>query len=178
MSELDACAHNLPYPPVRVLCQNEQTVNLIRPLYAGAAGELTAIAQYLYQELCVDSRYPDLAALLERISIAEMRHLQLLGELIVQLGGDPQYYAKTPYRRRGNANQYWNASFVNYEMDARAILTENIRAEEAAMRAYQDAICAITEEGIRALLRRICMDEQMHLKEFQCALADLSSCDS
>lgn len=178
MSELDACAHNLPYPPVRVLCQNKQTVELLRPLYAGATGELTAIAQYLYQELCLDSRYPDLAALLERISIAEMRHLQILGELIVQLGGNPQYYAQTPYRRRGNANQYWNASYLVYEMDARAILTENIRAEEAAIHAYQNVICTVHEEGIRALLRRICMDEQMHLKEFQCALADLFPCNS
>ncbi len=55
---------------------------------------MTAITQYLYQHFILDERRKSLASTLECIAKVEMHHLEIVGELITKLGGNPLFWTK------------------------------------------------------------------------------------
>ena len=76
-------ALDLPYPNTDGLECDERSATIISPAYAGLYGELTATLQYRYHSLYFSSyERQDTAGILDGISIAEMRHLHILGGLI------------------------------------------------------------------------------------------------
>lgn len=85
-----------PYPPPRVEGPNPVYARLLIEDISSAKGELTTICQYLYQSWIPEEGCEELAETLLRIAETEMRHLHLLGELIVQLGGDPKFCIPVP----------------------------------------------------------------------------------
>ena len=78
-----------PLPPIRIERKNPEYARLLLADYAGKAGEFTASTQYIYQAFITHQSHPRLSEDLEHISIAEMRHMERLGKLIVLLGGNP-----------------------------------------------------------------------------------------
>lgn len=73
---------NLPYPEPRVESPNVQYANILLRDYSGAVSEFTAVNLYVYQHFVSDEEYEDYAELIGGISMAEMKHLELLGETI------------------------------------------------------------------------------------------------
>ena len=77
---------DLPYPQLQVREKNRTYANLLSNDYAGAVSEMTAITQYISDEsrlFCEDCM---LAKTILGIAMAEMIHLQKLGEMIFLLG--------------------------------------------------------------------------------------------
>lgn len=155
-----ACNLPLPYPEV---CVNEPNINYARLLssaYAGDGGELSAVLQYTYGHLVTEGAEPSqLSAVLACVSITEMRHLEILGELIMKLGGDPKF---CDMQRRG----CFDAGKVNYQTSPDRILRAAISGEKAAIAMYRDLIRRIDDGCIREILRRIILDEEHHIKLF------------
>lgn len=85
---------DLPYPPVRVERQNPAYANLLGMDLCGAVSELTATAQYINHENCIACERCAMARVVLGIAMAEMIHLQKLGELVVLLGGEVNYTVK------------------------------------------------------------------------------------
>lgn len=151
----------LPYPKVEVTEPNLEYVKILLEDYAGRASELTAINQYSYHHFITDERYKEIAEDLIGIAIAEMKHLELLAEVIIKLGGNPIYMECS-----NNQQRYWDSTNVNYSTSIPQLLLANIELEKKAIRGYQEHIKLIANESIQNLLRRIIMDEELHLEIF------------
>lgn len=147
------------YPEVTACCPNPRDVALLRPLYAGACGELTAILQYSYQHVVLEKCNDDISEILMQIAIVEMHHLELLAEAICALGGDPKYY-------NPESNNWWNAGAVNYEQCLCKALLCNLKGETDTHRAYMETACKVKTPCLAALLRRIAADEKCHMEIF------------
>ena len=97
----------VPYPPVPNLYPNKKYANLIYDSFAGEEGELTAITQYIYEHIDLKDK-EDVSKILLSIAIEEMRHIDILGEILINLGEKPIF-------RNSNQNQ-WTAKNVKYKI--------------------------------------------------------------
>jgi len=139
--------------------QNIRYVNMLYNSFSGEHGELTAITQYLYEHIEL-KRYENFSKILLKISIEEMRHLSLIGELIKRLGGKPYYI--------DNEKIAWNSkSSLRYHFNSLYdVLTYNIESEKKAIEEYRHVIKYTQNKSIRDLIERIILDEQTHLEIF------------
>ncbi|MCM8711681.1 manganese catalase family protein [Clostridium sp. SYSU_GA19001] len=151
----------LPYPEPKIEIQNVQYANLLLEDYAGAVSEFTAINLYVYQHIVSEGNYDDYAELIGGVSMAEMKHLELLGETIKLLGVKPIYInsACPP-------GELWSPIYVNFTTHIKEMLREDIQAESKAIETYKYHISIIGDKYIKQLLERIILDEELHLKLF------------
>jgi len=152
-----------PYPEVKGP-HDPATVALLKDDYAGANGELTGILQYIFQQGRVEDNEAFSNALLQ-IAIVEMMHLDMLGDAIVALGGNPSF---------DDGKFYWDASKVNYATGLKDMLAANIASEETAIASYERHAALTKNESVKALLERIVKDEQLHLRFFSEMAASVS----
>lgn len=155
------CELNIPYPPIEVEEKNFRYAQLLLKDYAGPNGELTALTQYFYQYLITQNQYSDFADQMECISIVEMKHMEILGKLIVLLGGNPFYgtYDCGKYT-------FWSGYNISTTENIRNFLMENIEGEKLAIQAYLKHISEIKDCKIREILKRIIKDEENHIRIF------------
>lgn len=154
------CECEYPYPEIRVERKNAHYARLISLAYAGQDSELTSVLLYSYGRHVSRGKKPSaLSEVLGYTAMVEMRHMEMLGELIVLLGGDPRFCGPNP--RVGI-----NTAMLGYAAEPAQILRNAISGEEAAIRLYGELIKNINDGCVRAVLKRIIMDEEQHLKVF------------
>lgn len=158
--EITKFASDLPYPTIEVSGNLAQS-KLLMPSYSGTCGELTAVLTYCFQNYV--TKRPDIANAMMGVAKCEMHHHKLLGDAIFKLGGYPVMGART----------YWNGSYVNYTLDSRKYLQQNIVAEESAILNYERTILNLSDECVKMLLERIILDEEVHIQIFKELLKDL-----
>lgn len=172
LRELPKTYHSdLPYPKIEVDGPNIEYAKLIQLNYAGLVSEFSAVNQYIYQKIALFNYYPDISSTLLGISEVEMHHLNILGEIITLLGGTPGYFI---YKKNKNLN--WSPSFLSYTTSIKELLTLNIRNEEAAIEQYRKTANLIPDENIVAMINRIILDEEYHIKLFK-SLYDQYECE-
>lgn len=153
------CAVQIPYPSVMVENPNKYYAHLLMVDHAGYVSETSAITQYLYHHHVLGEKYPDVAELLECISLVEMKHLELLAEAILKLGGKPKFGTET---NRGF--DWWKGDYIYYGQDICDMLAADIQGEVDAIAQYQKHIELIQDEYVRFLIGRIIKDEKEHIK--------------
>lgn len=154
-----------PYPPIMVERPNKNYAMLILDDYAGLISEMTAINQYLYHDFTLNKKYPEVAKALERIALNEMRHLEVLAELVVALGEKPIYYS---------TSGYWSGEYVEYGESVLDKLIADLNSEKEAINKYQRHIALIDDKNIKAILARIILDEEVHIKIFHDLIGKIS----
>lgn len=179
MSEMDLerhskvkCSDSSPYPEIKVKCANIYYAELLMEDYAGAESELSAINQYIYHHYFAEKIKSSLGELLHQIAIVEMKHLEILADLIIKLGGNPIYRGSC-----STCGNYWNAGYVKYGMTVCEQLKADIDHEYVAIRNYENHIKMICDPCIEAILKRIILDEKIHIKLLNEALKDYCKCD-
>ncbi|MCI8373087.1 MAG: rubrerythrin family protein [Lachnospiraceae bacterium] len=160
---------DLPYPPIEVREQNQAYADLLGVDYCGSVSELSAITQYINNEnrLCIENC--SIAKTLLGLAMAEMMHLQKLGELIVLLGGSVNYAAKQQNGRK----RLWTPEYLNIPEHAARMIQADIEAEKAAISQYQKHIRMIRDDCVVAVLSRIIKDEEYHIMILQTLLQEL-----
>lgn len=154
------CTLPIPYPEIRVIAPNLTYAKLLSGAYAGDSGELSAVLQYTYGHIVTEGDRPErLSSTLECVSVTEMRHLEMLGELICLLGGDPKFC--DAYSRG-----CFDAGRVNYQNTPDRIIRAAISGERNAVAHYRELLRKIDDECIRAVIKRIILDEEHHVKIF------------
>lgn len=133
-----------------------QNIKLLLDDYAGPVSEMTAITQYLHHHWVTDN--PEVADLLDRISLVEMTHQDRLAVAMWARGVDPRYWSAS--------GVYWMASYVDYQYNVCDILRADINAELAAIVQYQRHIREIPDPEITELLQSIVVDETQHVRMF------------
>lgn len=154
---------DLPYPPVQVSGQNQTYAHILSIDYCGSVSELSAITQYINNENRLSCENCSLAKSILGIAMAEMVHLQKLGELIFLLGGSVDFVAKQCDGRR----RMWTPKYLELPGNAQRMLEADIRAERAAINQYKMHIKMIDDSSINAVLARIIQDETYHIMVLQ-----------
>ena len=108
---------DLPYPPIQVRERNQAYANLLSIDYCGAVSELSAITQYINNENRLSCEKCPVAKTLLGIGVAEMMHLQKLGELVILLGGTINFVAK--YR---NGHKLWTPEYLTLSENVKSML--------------------------------------------------------
>ena len=151
-----------PLPPIRIERKNPEYARLLLADYAGKAGEFTASTQYIYQAFITHQSHPRLSEDLEHISIAEMRHMERLGKLIVLLGGNP-LLRTCPM----GGCCYWEGCCISPTREVTEFLEEDIQGEKAAIANYRQRIRQIQDRYIQAVLEQIIQEEEAHIEIFR-----------
>lgn len=131
----------------------------LTPAYAGRCGELTAVLQYVYQAVILDGRGREKEAkLLLKIAVDEMRHLQIIGGILVKRGIPPVFTACPPY-----PVAYYSAANVDYTRRFSEMISADIRAEKEAIAGYTRALKLLTDRAEAEAVAKIRADEERHL---------------
>ncbi len=150
---------DLPYPPIQVREKNQAYAGLLCVDYCGAVSELSAITQYINNENRLSCENCAAAKTILGIAMAEMMHLQKLGELIVLLGGNVGYSAGT-----GNGRmKMWTPEYLTLPVHAEQMIMADIEAERAAIRQYRMHMRMIKDDCVNAVLARMIQDEEYHM---------------
>ena len=158
-----------PYPPVKVDGKNPQYAAAILSNIGSCNSEMTAVSLYFYNSLVTREYYHDVAECFHRISIVEMRHLDIFGELALKLGTDPRLWSYNKGRM-----YYWCPGCNQYPTQIHALLTNALEGEIQAIRKYHAQSEWIEDGHIRSILNRIIADEELHVKIFRSLLSELS----
>lgn len=153
-----------PYPEITCVQKDYNFAKNLYDSFAGTHGELTAITQYIYEHIKISEK-KELSNILLHIAIQEMHHLDILGELLIELGLVPYYM--------GKYNNKWCSNNVTYRYNSlEEMLKINIEEEKIAIREYERLISITDDDKIKEIIERIIMDEQLHIKIFSELLKD------
>lgn len=154
---------DLPYPPIQVQERNPAYANLLSMDYCGSVSELSAITQYINNENRLSCDNCPVAKTLLGLAIAEMMHLQKLGELIYLLGGTVDFVA----RQQNGRQKMWTPEYISIPENAGAMLQADIEAEHGAINQYRMHMNLIKDHHVNAVLARIIKDEEYHIMVLQ-----------
>ena len=154
---------DLSWPDVRVCERNPSYANLLGIDHSGMVSEMTAITQYISNENRLSSELCPLARSILGIAMAEMIHLQKLGELIYLLGGEVSFTAWQPDGKR----KMWTPAYLDIPECADEMLRAGIESERAAISQYRKHISMMDDPYVNATLARIIEDEEYHIMLLQ-----------
>ena len=160
---------DLPYPPLQVRERNQDYACLLSFDYCGAVSEMSAITQYINNENRMSGEKCSLARTILGIAMAEMMHLQKLGELMHLLGGRIDYCARQPK----GGQQTWTPAYLNIPDNIEKMLYADIQSERDAIEQYRMHMRMIQDDCVNAVLMRIVKDEEYHIMMLQAMLEDL-----
>lgn len=151
------------YPSLEEIKEDCAALRIVSPAYAGRAGALTSVLQYVYQSIVFgECGECEISKTLLSVAVTEMRHLELLGTAISRLGAPPVFTACPPY-----PVGYYSASNVNYSKAPRQMICADICMEENAIAEYERMICFLKNPCVSALIARFLDDEREHLALLQ-----------
>lgn len=162
----------VPYPPIQVQERNQVYANLLSADYCGSVSELSAITQYINNENRMSNEKCSLAKTILGIAMAEMIHLQKLGELIFLLGGSVDFTVKMP----NGCSRMWTPKFLTIPEEPREMLVADIESEKDAIRQYKLHMEMICDSAVNAVLARIIKDEEYHIILLETLLEEYCSC--
>jgi len=128
----------------------------IELLNQAVADELQAVHQYMYFHFHLDDQsFGPLSALLKRIAIQEMGHVEMLAERILFLKSDVAMVPAGP---------------VEKIVEPEQILKKAMEMEADGIRSYNEAAlqCAAAADSVsKQLFERLVQDEEMHYDQFE-----------
>lgn len=148
----------VPYPVIQVEAKNPQYAKELLGNIGGVDSEMTAVGMYFHGHL-VAWEHPELSRTFQRISMAEMRHLEIFGTLAMQLGADPRLW-----ERAGRRPKYWSPKYIEYAVKPKKIITNALISEHMTVEKYTKQAKAIRDENIVENLNRIIQDEKEHIR--------------
>ena len=149
---------DLPYPSVDILTKDIRSGCIISFAYATLRGEITATLQYTYHHFYMGQVSEEDAKILMSIAVAEMKHIDILGEAMLKLGVSPKY-VQCP-----NTQTYYNTSAVSQATTPQKMLMDDIQGEMNAIADYKKMLFVLKNEQVEAIIQRIILDEELHLE--------------
>ena len=169
MTGLRPAMADLTYPPIQVSGRNQSYAQLLSIDYCGSVSELSAITQYINNQNRLECSKCPVAKTILEIAMAEMMHLQKLGELIYLLGGSINFTAKLPNGKL----KMWTPAYLTIPENPRQMILADIEAENAAINQYKRHIHMIGDVYVNNILARIIKDEEYHILLLQALMEEL-----
>lgn len=151
-----------PYPSINNLDINVVYGQIILSNVGGLHSEMNAVSLYFYNHVILKQLWPELAEAMHDISIVEMHHLEIFAEMCSQLGVDPRLWDC-----QNDFLEYWSPGYNVYPRQINTMLENAIIQEQNTITTYQYQISCIDEPVIQNVLKRIILDEQLHVQIFE-----------
>ncbi len=150
-----------PYPPVRANERNPLYGRMMLDNMGGQHSEMSTVSTYLYNNLLIDED-ARLSGIFMQVSIVEMHHLHVFGEIARLMGEHPRLWT-----HQGNQMRYWTPAYNNYSIELKPMLLNSINREKMTIQKYQNQCEKIQDTYITACIKRIIEDEVLHVKLFE-----------
>ncbi len=129
---------------------------------------MNTVLQYIYHSFFFrKAKKSDIAEKLLSIAIAEMKHLDILGQTILSLGAAP-VYCRNPYTRF----DFYSTKFVAYSRSLKEMLEDDIIGERHAVSSYTRMLSKLKNEAVKEVISKILEDEKLHLETLEGILKD------
>lgn len=89
MEQTFVFSDSAPYPPVQVCGANPMYARAMLANIGSCNSEMSAVSLYFYNSIITKPIQQDVAECFHKISIVEMHHLEIFGQLAKLLGADP-----------------------------------------------------------------------------------------
>lgn len=146
------------YPKLCVCGKNTEYAQAMLGNIGEDNSEMSAISLYLYNSIITSEAFEAISQCCHKIMIVEMHHLDIYGHLAMMLGADPRLWSC-----QDKGMVYWSPECNEYPGRIPALLENAIHGEEAAIKKYKTQADWIQDCHITAILRRIILDEKLHL---------------
>lgn len=167
---LKAISLNSSFPTTDGIGHDAYSLRIISSAYASSSGELNTTLQYVYHSFFFrKAGYRDVAEKLLGIAIAEMHHLDLLGQTILSLGASP-VYCQNPYSRFN----FYSTKYVAYSCSLKDMLVDDILGERHAIASYSKMLVKLHSDKVKEIILRILEDEKLHLSTLEEILKDFN----
>jgi len=134
----------------------------IELLNRAVADELAAVHQYMYFHFhCDDQGYDLLAGLFRRTAIEEMRHIELLAERILFLGGEVDLKESAEVKKIHNVKEMLQ---MGGAMETQSVNDYNKWANECAQNA---------DSASKKIFERLVEDEERHFDQYDVEMENL-----
>ncbi len=150
-----------PYPPLRVECENPAYAAEMLSNIGSCDSEMSAVSLYIYNNTILADRSEEFAHIFHKISIVEMRHLDIFAHLAHMLGADPRLWTCN-----GRRPCYWSPACNHYHLQTEALLKNSLQREQNTILKYRRQAEQIRDAYIVDMLNRIILDEQLHVQIF------------
>ncbi len=131
--------------------------------------ELNQVVTYTYQHLLTEGLDNEASRLFLALANEDMAHFHTLGRLIRALGGDP---GVTVRLRTPRVDLSGDASCRALPV-VRRMLRQDMQAEVAAITELESLAAAARDESVRAELRTLIADEQVHYERLERLVREL-----
>ncbi|MEG0275826.1 MAG: ferritin family protein [Coprobacillus sp.] len=153
---------DIPYPSVDSLDINVDYGHIILPNLGGLISEMNAVSLYSYNHIVMEQIWPKLAEAMQEISLVEMKHLNIFSKMCYRLGVDPRLWDC-----QNDFLEYWSPGYNVYPRQIPTLLENAITQEKKTILMYEQQISKIDEPIIQDILKRIILDEQLHVQIFE-----------
>lgn len=157
----DLFAASTPYPPVRANERNPLYGRMMLDNMGGQHSEMSTVSIYLYNNLLIDED-DRLSGIFKKVSIVEMQHLHIFGQIARLMGEHPRLWT-----HQGNQMRYWTPMYNHYELELKPLLRSSAEREKMTVQKYQAQCDKIQDTYIKECLKRIIIDEELHVKLFE-----------
>ena len=152
----------LPYPPIDNLNVNVKYGQMLLSNLSGLHSEMNTLSLYFYNSIITKYSHPKIREAMEEICKIEMKHLKIFADMCYLLGVDPRLWdCQNDYL------EYWSPGFNIYPRQIHSMLENAIIQEQNTISIYSHQIDLIDEPIICNMLKRIILDEQLHVEIFQ-----------
>lgn len=149
---------DLIYPEIKVTEENIEDAKKLLSIYTSRNSIINNIFTYLYQSSFLEEKYSNI---LKELIEVEIFHAKIISKLINLLGFKPRYIYKSI-----NNYKYYNTSYINYNIDKNNIINNNIILKEKLILKYKKLVEDIEDNNVKEILKRIIIDENIHLRIF------------
>lgn len=157
-----------PYPPIQVWGPDARYAKAMLSNIGSCNSEMSAVSLYFYNSIITRSSFEEVADCFHRISMVEMKHLDIFGRLAFLLGADPRLWSSN-----GKNPSYWSPGCNQYPGQIIRLLDNAIRGEHAMISKYRQQAAWIKDPNIVDILNRIILDEEHHIQIFHQLYQDI-----
>ena len=172
MADFTTLSAEYPYPAIKVQAKNPNYARMMLSNIGDQNSEASCAALYLYDQI-ITAGEPEISEAFRLAKQAEEKHLELFCGVAFQLGADPRLWAVTG--ANAQPMRYWSPQQLCYTANTKALLQNALALERAAIAKYERQTQEIKDDAILLLLRRILVDESMHVEIFRNLLCQMEA---
>lgn len=149
-----------PYPAIEVESPNAVYAVEMLSNIGSCNSEMSAISLYFYNSIIARGQYDEIAECFHKMSVVEMHHMNIFGQLACMLGADPRLWSYSGGRKPA----YWTPGCNKYPRRIKDLLRNCAEGEQAAIDKYAQQAGWIEDPCVAANLKRIIADEEHHME--------------
>jgi bacterioferritin len=168
--DLSSFTADYPYPKITLANKDPEIAQMMLNNCADNTSEMSSVALYFYDQIVTENE-PNVSKAFKDIMETEWKHLTLFADLAFQAGADPRLWTVIVSGTQRRLD-YWNPSRLPYSQDKKTLLNNALALERASIEKYENQTRTIKNETLMLVMRRVLLDEQLHIEMFRALLGE------